>query len=522
VLSLAAPAWLTALLVIPAIWWLHRSGPRAPPVPVADLGLWSGATPPTRRAGERRQADPAWIRRALITAALAIALAEPVLLQPGRSVTLWIDDSLSMLAREGDHTRLATGMELARLALADADAAPVVVRTMSSPWRSWPDPGADTLRQIEHRAGSAEPRPPPDRLLSRASSHWLLTDGADAELNDWAGRAPIERVIQVGSAVGNAGVISLSARPALGNPHLVELQARVVNGGDHTELRRLELGMQDGSTQQRDLRLEPGASATIRQVLAVTGGQVEARLQPADALPEDDSLVLELKPLQTLPVFTDPACPSPVHDALRAHPGLEAAREPAKAGLVVACSKEVESPPAVAGIRFNLGAVSSGADGELLWSQRIADTAPLALDAAALPVAAPLSPPAAADEVLLERGDEPLVIRRHEPRGLIETSIDPGSPGLAARQEFPLLIALLVDEALDRSSLGPVAVIDRDDQAPQVVPARRAGSTPRASRELEPHASSLASPLLLMAAVLLLWELGALVVQYRGSLLAKS
>lgn len=520
-LSLAAPAWLAALLVIPAIWWLHRSGPRAPPVLVADLGLWSGATSPTRRTGERRPADPAWIRRALIAAALTFALADPVLLQPGRSVTLWIDDSLSMLTREAGRTRLAAGMELARLALADADAAPVIVRTMSSPWRRWPADGADNLQQIEVGAGSAEPRPPPDRLLSRESSHWLLTDGADTELNNWADRAPVERVIQVGSAVGNAGIIGLSARPALGDPALVELQARVLNGGDRTELRRLELRTPDGRTHQRDLRLEPGASATIHHVLPVTSGQIEARLLPADALPEDDSLTLELEPLRALPVFTDTACPSPVHAALGAHPGLAAAREPAQAGLVVTCSDTGQPPPAVASIRFRLGTARSGATGELLWSQRIAGAAPPALDAAALRVAGSLAPPAVGDQVLLEGGDEPLIIRRLEPRGLVETSIDPGSPGLAARQEFPLLIALLVDMALDRSSLEPVAVSERSDPASQVVPARQPGSAPRASRELESHASSLAWPFLLVATLLLLWELGALAAQYRGSLLGR-
>lgn len=520
-LSLAAPAWLAALLVIPAIWWLHRSGPRAPPVPVADLGLWSGATSPSRRAGERRPADPAWIRRALIATALSIALADPLLLRPGRSVTLWIDDSLSMLARDGERTRLAAGMELARLALADAGAAPVVARTMSAPWRRWPGPGADTLRRIEDGAGSIEPRPPSDSLLSRESSHWLLTDGADAELNAWADRSPIERVIQVGSAVGNVGITGLSARPALGNPALIELQVRVLDGGNRPELRRLELRTPDGGDYSQELRLEPGAAATIHHVLSVTDGKIEARLQPADALPEDDSLTLDLAQLRTLPAYADPACPSPVHAALRAHPGLEAAREPAQAGLVVACSEQSGLPPAVATIRFRLGAVPSAASGELLWSQRVADAAPLALDPQALRVAAPLAPPAAGDEVLLEGGDEPLIIRRHEPRGFVETSIDPDSPGLAARQEFPLLIALLVDAALGRSSLAPVAVIERSDAASQVVPARQPGGKPGAGREPEPRAASLAWPFLLLAAVLLLWELGALAAQYRSSLPGK-
>ena len=95
-MDFATPAWLFGLLLVPVIWYLHRTGPILRRHPVASLDLWRDAQLEAMQAGRRRRADPAWIRRAIIAASLSLALAGPTLPRGGERVTLWVDDSLSM------------------------------------------------------------------------------------------------------------------------------------------------------------------------------------------------------------------------------------------------------------------------------------------------------------------------------------------------------------------------------------------------------------------------------------------
>ena len=101
-IAVAHPAWLSGLLLIPAVWWLHRTRGHGTPLPVASLTLWE-ASRETGQAADRAQvADPAWRRRALLVGLLSIALAAPMLTAERRRVTVWLDDGLSMMAREAN------------------------------------------------------------------------------------------------------------------------------------------------------------------------------------------------------------------------------------------------------------------------------------------------------------------------------------------------------------------------------------------------------------------------------------
>ena len=104
-LSFAAPIWLSGLLLLPVIRWLHRGGRQRRAVPVSRLDLWQRSVASSPAAGERRPPDPAWRRRALLTALLFIALSEPQLPEQRTRITLWVDDSLSMLTREAQRQR---------------------------------------------------------------------------------------------------------------------------------------------------------------------------------------------------------------------------------------------------------------------------------------------------------------------------------------------------------------------------------------------------------------------------------
>jgi len=112
-MSFSTPAWLFGLLLVPVIWYLHRTGPILRRHPVANLDLWRDARLEAMQAGDRRRADPAWIRRAIIAALLSLALAGPTLPRGGGRVTLWVDDSLSMQTGQTGRTRMERGLDLA-------------------------------------------------------------------------------------------------------------------------------------------------------------------------------------------------------------------------------------------------------------------------------------------------------------------------------------------------------------------------------------------------------------------------
>ncbi len=160
-LSFAAPIWLSGLGLLPVIRWLHRGGRQRRAVPVSRLGLWQRSVASSPAAGERRPPDPAWRRRALLTALLFVALSEPQLADERTHITLWIDDSLSMLTREAHGTRLAEGLAQARSLLAEVPNADVEVRTLGDPWQSVGALTGAAAETIATRAGRKTPTVPP-------------------------------------------------------------------------------------------------------------------------------------------------------------------------------------------------------------------------------------------------------------------------------------------------------------------------------------------------------------------------
>jgi len=144
-LSVATPAWLLGLLLVPAIRWLHRGGPQRRAVPVASLALWRRAETTGPAAGARRPPDPAWRRRALLAALLSLALAGLQSAAPLERITLWVDDSLSMLTREDGGTRLERGLATVAEAAATQPGVAIEVRALGNPWTAHAGPSAGSL-----------------------------------------------------------------------------------------------------------------------------------------------------------------------------------------------------------------------------------------------------------------------------------------------------------------------------------------------------------------------------------------
>jgi len=325
-LTLAAPAWLLGVLLLPVIRWLHRGGRQARAVPVSRLGLWRRTAASSPAVGERRPPDPAWRRRALLTALLFVALAEPRMPQQRTEITVWVDDSVSMLTREEHGTRLDEGLAQVRALLDEIPRADVQVRTLGDPWQRLGAPTESTVATLAAGVGRKEPAAPPGALLRRDSLHWLVTDGAHAALFEWPGGSRPDRIIQVGSVTRNVGLERLSARRNLNDPDQYDVLLKVANGGNAAETRVVVLATEAGEIARSTLRLEPGGS-TLFTATTPASANVRASLQPGDALAEDDQIVLDLRPLHRHRVATDAKCPAALRAAIAAHPALALANE---------------------------------------------------------------------------------------------------------------------------------------------------------------------------------------------------
>ena len=510
---MVAPWWLLGLALLPVIYWLHRGGRHRRAVPVSHLGLWRRAAASSPAAGARRPPDPAWRRRALLAALLLAALSGPQLPWQPRRVTLWVDDSLSMLTVEAQGTRLAAGLAQARSLLAQERYAEVEVRTLGDPWRVPGDLSEATTAAIAAAAGHAPAAPPPAALLRSDRQQWLVTDGAHAALLDWPGGVHPGRIIQVAAVRRNVGLERLSARRHPDDPDRLDVLAKVTNGGDATETRELIIRDDAGERSRTSLRLDAGKSAFVTVVIPAAA-MVRARLQPGDALAEDDVIALDLAPLRRRQVAVDPECPRPLREAVAAHPALILA--PAHAAAVDAgldCGS-LGAADRIPTIRVRADHLPVRPQGPLRWSSAIAESQRLRLEPDRLRVAAQLRP-GPGDAVWLAVGAEPVVVARAGKSSLIETALDFGAAETTRGPEVPLLVNWLFERLLGRPLLDAIALTDRGAGSSRVVPTPGVGSVATAHAPTEAGERRDASwPLLIAAALVLLWEIVALCRQW--------
>ncbi len=508
-MNFATPAWLFGLLLVPVIWYLHRTGPILRRHPVASLDLWRDARLEAMQAGQRRRADPAWIRRAAIAVLLSLALAGPMLPHGGERVTLWVDDSLSMQTRQSGRTRLERGLDLAATALGAAGVRDVETRVLSRPWRAGAGLALSDRGTITSQAGRSEPQLPDPAQLDRSRSHWLLTDGADANVNAWLAAAPVARVFQVVEDSRNVGIARLSARPQPADEMALAIQVQLTNAGDRAETRRVVVTTDAGVIGARDVSIEPGSTTTIPFDARAPVRSVEAQLSPTDALAEDDTIAVDTSSLARVATVVDPACPAAVLRAIRAHPALRAPDD-SDARLVVDCGGATSATTALPRIRIASGAPEAIDGSTLRWAPGFADRRPRAATASSLRSRGRLETAALADSVLLEAGTEPLVVLREGPPRIVETALDFSAPEIANEDSLPLLVALLVDVAMGEDLLSRSAAAGRGALASTVGPLETLRARPETASSVQSRDSTLLLPLLLLAMALLMWDAGAL------------
>lgn len=513
-LSFLSPLWLLGLALLPVIRWLHRGGPHRRDVAVSRLALWRRSEVARAQGGVRRPPDPAWRRRALLTALLFVVLAGPQWPEQGVRVTVWVDDSISMLTREADGPRLIDGLARVRAQLARLPGAEIELRSLSDPWPRLGALDDAAVATLVRGAGRREPSAPPAALLQSDRQHWLVTDGADPSLFDWPGGRRADRVVQVGSVRRNVGLERLSARRQADDAGRIDLLLKVTNGGAAAEERSVVVAT--GTTQhaRRPVRLEAGAS----QLVAVSippSPEVHATLLPGDALVEDDTIALDLAPLRPRRVALDPTCPDALKAVLSAHPVVAVVPlAVADADAIVACAGAVPAGD-VPKIRIVADRAPAVPSGLLEWSADVPDSRRLALEAGQLRVAARLQA-RPGDDVLLAVGDETAVIVRMGESRLIETSLDFAAMSATRGTETPLLVNLLLERLLDRRLLDEIVSVDRGPRSSRVAPLPRAIAPAADDGPVEARSLRDESRLVLAVALLaMLWEIGALLRQAR-------
>ncbi len=508
-MGFAAPAWLLGLLLVPVMWYLHRTGPVLRRHPVESLALWRAAEARPDSPGARRRPDPAWIRRAAICSLLAVALAGPTLPRPAERVTLWIDDSLSMATAEDGRTRLDAALAAASDALRADGVADLEVRTLGAPWRALGDLDAGTVGQWRMTAGSTEPDPPDAGFLDVSRAHWLVTDGADSDVNAWVESAPIQRVFQAGAERRNVGIARLAVRPQPGDASAWAVMVTLMNGGDAAEARRVEVLAQGGAPQTREFSLEPGATTTVALEIPSGSREVVARLSPTDALAADDVVKVDSSALAPIPVTLDPACPDSVSRAVRAHPALRVAN---KTGfdLAIACGAIPASGDDVPRVIFTTGAMANHEAESVIVSASAAPWLGALPLGQVLRTRGSVGPTNQRDTVLLEADGSPLIVLRPGPPRDVETSLDPQPAGLGADEALPMLLGQLVDLAASESLLDREVHAGLGAGASRVAPLAdlRARPTPASAASAD---DSLIAPLLWLALALLLWDAFTLV-----------
>lgn len=507
--SVTAPIWLLGLAVIPLVWWLHRLGDPDAAAPVSAVFLFDVHEDDTSARRRLRRADPVWILRAALLGSLVLALAGLTWPRnPERHITVWLDDSLSMHAREAGQPRTAMAAQELAAALEAVGPATVRVRALSDHRRQFDATslaGGQLVEAIVRRAAPAEsgsPRIP--FILPPEREQWVVSDGADTRVNDWTGDASQLRSMVVGSETENAAVTAIMARRSLQDAALNFGSVRAHNLGADETTRTLtvradsrvifseEVAIGAGSPMYRDFRVPAGTARLV------------AKLSPADALILDDELEVALDGLRPAVVDFDNRCGPNFRRAIDAHPGLRfrsgAERETA---LTVQCASS-PGPSVPPSISVHTAGDYRGLTGDAWWRGSVPGLGGMLLEPSWLRVD-PGSAPPQSDLTLLASPDDGLALIDGQP-GIVDVFLDLEWAPFTERSEYPLLVNALVELALGRPVLDPLIRAGRNPAESRIARRPAAGASAPAVSATG-GGMDLTGYLLALAVVLLLADL---------------
>jgi len=510
VISLQSPFWLLLLPgVLPLIFWLHRFNLQSGTLPSTTLFLWRTFQQQAHFDGAAGRPDPRWLLRALIATLLVLSLAMPaVRTGRGPAAEVWVDDSLSMFAREHGRPRIQAAMQRLQTYLRETGASRIRLHSLGNPAAGLSlDPGDASAWQARLDEWTAmprgEPSPPPVASLAPDSSHILVSDGADSALNDWALSAPLQHIIRVGSANPNVALTRLSLRASLNSPDRIDGIARIDNPGDSPQTVRLFLLRRQRLIETQVLDV-PASGHTLTAFTIPAGEQdgFHARIESAgDVLPLDDSLQPAPGTLNHALRYAMPAeCGPQISSVLESSPAL--ARDRHQPDIIIDCSgRHIDyAEPA---LKLHPARTIRRTTHSAHWHSAGGTDSPR------LPAGIPYSDeaPALASGAtpLLSADARMLILKQQGAARVIDSYLDTSDPGFAAQAEYPLLILGMITRLSGRDlDFAPVSAA-RDVGASRIAP--RALTTVAASpAETRPVETSLVPPLVYAALLLLLLD----------------
>jgi hypothetical protein len=522
------PFWLVALAVIPLIRWLHRWQAPMAAWTVSAIFLWEDAIQDDAPGPARRKPDPAWRRRAIIAALLVTALAKPFWRQDVESLTVWIDDSLSMSTLENGGTRLSAAMNSLSVALDETESSRALIelRSLSDPGRVVHYAGGDTLDAETWQMDiPTEPIGPQASLMSSETNHWLVTDGASETVRTWAQRVPVDRFIQVGVTTENSAVTRLAVRRSLDSPDGLDVLVSLSNTGLQSDVRQLELRSRELLLQQAEVLLPPGQTIHWQTQVVAVEPSLSASLAPQDSLSADDKLAIGLQKFRPLVAVVGANCGTALRLALATHPALQVSNTATNPDLRVNCPRD--QFPDASGPEAQIRALISSArplESTPTWLPGAGVRQDLVVPADWISAAAwPGQIAAPGNELVFGTLDTPLVVKRDGTGGsssgrpaVVDTIIDMSNPLFTRQPEYPAFVATLVDLATGRDLLNESMVMSRNALASIVQPTqidRRPGQAQNFQRTVN---SSLSGFFVVMATLVLLLDLALILKTRRG------
>lgn len=468
----SSPGWLWGLVVLPLVWALHKLRARRGELAVSAVFLWRFAASEETTGSRWSSADPAWRRRALILALLILAEAG-ARWTDSRSIEIWLDDSVSMLVDEGEAKRHEMALQVLREALEDLSPFRAVIHSLTYPGRSVRFDSLSANRwEGEVDSWFQDPGPgvqmPLAMEMSPDAVHWLVTDGADSDVNRWADTAQLSRIVQVGRARDNLALTALALRPSLKSENGLNGVLELANTGDAEARRTIELYVGERMLRSWSVVVSSGGTETLAFDLPdPVDSPLIARSKPADALAYDDELALAYPQRVRARLFG--ACGRHLSTALSVHPALTfPSGDENDVDLAVVCGNG-EAGASRARLRFQRTGRSHTLGKPVLWTSGARELKHVFLDhrwLRAFPAGA-FGPDSG--KALLAAGSEWLIASNENPSE-IDVRLDMEFQAFAEQPEYPVLIAGLIERLLPEARLDRVHAARRSSGESRIAP----------------------------------------------------